>query len=92
MTIVQLQQDFKAAIDSEEAENIEKVLLEFDSFCKKEVEAESDVALKRQLIEDLLKVENQWEREILQLKAKVRGRIADIKSNSKKISKYLTSY
>lgn len=92
MTIAQLKQDFKAAIDSEEAENIEKVLLNFDTFCRTHVEAETDLAQKRQLIEDLLQVEKQWQQEILQLKAKVRGKIADIKSNGKKINKYLTSY
>lgn len=92
MTISQLQQDFKQAIDSEEVENIEKVLLNFDAFCREKVEAESDLAQKKQLIEDLLQVEKQWQQEILQLKAKVREKIADIKSNGKKISKYLTSY
>lgn len=92
MTIAQLQRDFKSAIESEEVENIDKVLTDFDSFCRTQVEAENDLALKRRLIEDLLEVEKQWKEEILQLKAKVRGKIADIKSNGKKISKYLTSY
>lgn len=92
MTIAQLQQDFKSAIKSEEVDNISKVLLEFDSFCREQVVAETDLALKKQLIEDLQQVEKEWKEEILQLKAKVRGKIADIKSNGKKISKYLTSY
>lgn len=92
MTIAQLQQDFKSAIASEEVDNISKVLLEFDSFCREQVEAETDLAQKKQLIEDLLQVEKQWQQEILQLKAKVREKIADIKSNGKKINKYLTSY
>ncbi len=92
MTIIDLQQGFAEAIASEDVAQLSKVLIEFDQFCRVEVEAETDLQSKKKLIEDLMAVEQSWQKEILQLKAKVRGKIADIKSNGKKINKYLTSF
>lgn len=92
MSIEQLQQEFDSAISSEEVENIEKVLIKFDQFCREQVESESDTEAKRALIHQLISVENHWRQEIFQLKAKVQGKIADIKSNGKKINKYLNSF
>ncbi len=92
MNISQLQQDFDSAIASEEMEEISKVLNEFDQFCRQQVESQTDIEQKRQLIISLIAVEKRWQEEILQFKAKVRGKIADIKSNTKKINKYLTSF
>lgn len=92
MTITQLQHDFAEAIRSEDTEAVTKILNEFDHFCREQVESETDLDNKKKLIEDLLQVEQGWQREILQLKAKVRAKIADIKSNGKKINKYLTSF
>lgn len=92
MTIIDLQQGFAEAIASEDVDQLSKVLIEFDQFCRVEVEAETDLHSKKKLIEDLMAVEQSWQKEILQLKAKVRGKIADIKSNGKKINKYLTSF
>lgn len=92
MTLDQLQQQFSEAIESQQAENIEQVLIEFDQFCRQQVEAETEVEAKRTLLNQLITVEKEWENEILQLKAKVREKIADIKSNGKKINKYLTSF
>jgi len=77
---------------TEDADVIGKVLIEFDAFCRREVEAQTDPEQKKQLIEELIIVQKNWQEEILQLKAKVRGKIADIKSNGKKINKYLTSF
>lgn len=92
MSILELKQQFAAAIASEEPENIEQALKNFDDYCRKSVEAEQDPVEKKQLIEQLVIVQKSWNSEILQLKAKVRGNIADIKSNGKKINKYLTSF
>lgn len=92
MTITKLQRSFAEAITSEDMEQLSQVLVEFDQFCRNQVEAEADLVNKKKLIEDLMEVEQSWQKEILQLKAKVRGKIADIKSNGKKINKYLTSF
>ena len=92
MTITKLQRSFAEAVDSEDMEQLSQVLVEFDQFCRNQVEAETDLVNKKKLIEDLMEVEQSWQKEILQLKAKVRGKIADIKSNGKKINKYLTSF
>ena len=92
MTITKLQRSFAEAVASEDMEQLSQVLVEFDQFCRNQVEAETDLVNKKKLIEDLMKVEQSWQKEILQLKAKVRGKIADIKSNGKKINKYLTSF
>lgn len=92
MSIAQLQQQFASAMASEEPESIEQVLKDFDDYCRKNVDAEQNPAAKKELIEQLVIVQKTWNSEILQLKAKVRGNIADIKSNGKKINKYLTSF
>ena len=92
MTITKLQRSFAEAVASEDMEQLSQVLVEFDQFCRNQVEAETDLVNKKKLIEDLMEVEQSWQKEILQLKAKVRGKIADIKSNGKKINKYLTSF
>jgi molecular chaperone GrpE (heat shock protein) len=92
MSIAQLQQEFKDALASENVEEIDSVLKAFDLYCRTSVESEHNAESKKQLIVQLETVQKQWQSEILQLKAKVRGNIADIKSNGKKINKYLTSF
>lgn len=92
MKLNELQHNFAQAIAVEDMEKLSQVLIEFDQFCRREVPAETNVRSKKQLIEDLIVIEQHWQQEILQLKAKVREQIADIKSNGKKINKYLTSF
>lgn len=90
--LTELQNKFADAIKSEQVSEIESVLSDFDQYSRSKVEQETNAESKKALIEQLLKTHEQWQKQILQLKAKVRENLADIKSNGKKINKYLTSY
>lgn len=92
MSIAELQQDFARALESKDVEKMTLLVEQFDQFCRNEVESQTDLDKKKELIEQLLQIESDWQTEILQLKAKVRGKMADIKSNGKKINKYLNSF
>ena len=92
MSLKQLQSEFDNAIQTQDAKQLEKVLVGFDNFCRSEIEVQSDIQQKEILIKKLIQTEKDWQSKILQLKSKVRDNIADIKSNGKKINKYLTSF
>ena len=83
---------FNQAINARDDEMLGTILADFDKFCRTQVEAESDPEVKAALIQQLLNTQKDWQSKILQLKSKVRDNIADIKSNGKKINKYLTSF
>lgn len=83
---------FASAIKEAESDSIQKVLTSFDQTCRLLIEQETDHASKKQLIETCLMMQKSWEQEIIKLKAKVKGEMADIRLNGKKIQKYLTSY
>ena len=87
-----LKQDFKSALESAEADRIQQVLESFDKTCRLLIEQEDDVNNKKVIIQTCLQLQKSWELQIIQLKAKVKGELADIKNNGKKIKKYLTSY
>jgi len=87
-----LEQNFASALESADDKVILQVLTSFDEQCRLLIEQESDDIKKKQLIERCLKIQNDWQLKIIKLKAKVKGELADIKSNGKKIKKYLTSY
>jgi hypothetical protein len=87
-----LKQDFKSALESAEAARIQQVLESFDKTCRLLIEQEEDLNTKKVIIETCLQLQKSWELQIIQLKAKVKGELADIKNNGKKIKKYLTSY
>jgi hypothetical protein len=87
-----LKQDFKSALESAEVERIQQVLESFDKTCRVLIEQEDDVNNKKVIIETCLQLQKNWELQIIQLKAKVKGELADIRNNGKKIKKYLTSY
>ncbi|GHB62140.1 hypothetical protein GCM10008107_08930 [Psychrosphaera saromensis] len=92
ITLDTLKQDFKSALESAEAERIQQVLESFDKTCRLLIEQEDDVNNKKIIIEACLQLQKNWELQIIQLKAKVKGELADIRNNGKKIKKYLTSY
>jgi glycerol-3-phosphate O-acyltransferase len=92
ITLDTLKQDFKSALESAEAERIQQVLESFDKTCRLLIEQEDDVNNKKVIIETCLQLQKNWELQIIQLKAKVKGELADIRNNGKKIKKYLTSY
>lgn len=92
MTLSSLQNEFEQAIKDESSVKLEVLLNEFDAFCRREIEATEEQQKKQQLIQQLMNTQKDWQSKILQLKSKVRENIADIKSNGKKINKYLTSY
>lgn len=87
-----LKQDFKFALESAEVERIQQVLESFDTTCRLLIEQEEDLNTKKVIIQTCLQLQKSWELQIIQLKAKVKGELADIKNNGKKIKKYLTSY
>lgn len=87
-----LQQQFSDAIKTAEAEKIHHVLTDFDQLCRLLVEQEHDEVKKKTIINNCLQVQKDWQSQIIKLKAKVKADLADIKSNGKKIQKYLTSY
>ncbi|WP_299270989.1 hypothetical protein [uncultured Psychrosphaera sp.] len=87
-----LKQDFKSALESAEVERIQQVLESFDNTCRLLIEQEEDLNTKKVIIQTCLQLQKSWELQIIQLKAKVKGELADIKNNGKKIKKYLTSY
>lgn len=87
-----LKQDFKLALESAEAEKIQQVLESFDKTCRVLIEQEDDLNNKKIIINSCLQLQKSWELEIIKLKAKVKGELADIRNNGKKIKKYLTSY
>ncbi|NVK24685.1 MAG: hypothetical protein HWE10_07140 [Gammaproteobacteria bacterium] len=90
--LMSLHQRFEEAAKEEDAEKLASLLSEFDVFCREQVESQNDDTEKEQLIRQLLNTQQSWQSKILQLKSKVQQKIADIKSNGKKINKYLTSY
>ena len=92
MTLSGLQKAFDDAVISEDSDKLQALLSEFDQFCRTEVESIDEQQEKKQRIEQLMNTQKDWQSKILQLKSKVRENIADIKSNGKKINKYLTSY
>jgi hypothetical protein len=92
ITLDSLKQDFKSALESAEADRIQQVLESFDKTCRLLIEQEDDVNNKKVIIQTCLQLQKSWELQIIQLKAKVKGELADIKNNGKKIKKYLTSY
>jgi len=92
MSLQQLNNEFNQAIEARDEKGLEVILTNFDRFCRTQVEAESNPESKAQLIQQLLNTQKDWQSKILQLKSKVRDNIADIKSNGKKINKYLTSF
>ena len=92
ITLDTLKQDFKSALESAEADRIQQVLESFDKTCRLLIEQEDDVNNKKVIIETCLQLQKNWELQIIQLKAKVKGELADIRNNGKKIKKYLTSY
>ena len=92
MTLSVLQKAFDDAVISEDSDKLQALLSEFDQFCRIEVESIDEQQEKKQRIEQLMNTQKDWQSKILQLKSKVRENIADIKSNGKKINKYLTSY
>ena len=87
-----LEQEFSSALESADVAVIEPVLADFDKQCRLLIEQETDEYKKKQLIESCLAMQKDWQLKIIKLKAKVKGELADIKSNAKKIKKYLTSY
>ena len=87
-----LEQDFASALERADDKVILQVLTSFDELCRFLIEQESDDIKKKQLIERCLTMQNDWQSKIIKLKAKVKGEMADIRSNGKKIKKYLTSY
>lgn len=92
ISLSSLQNAFEQALKDESSEKLAELLTGFDNFCRNEVEATEAPEQKQQLIEQLMNTQKDWQSKILQLKSKVRENIADIKSNGKKINKYLTSY
>lgn len=87
-----LENDFASALESADDKVIMQVLTNFDEQCRRIIEQESDDLKKKQIIERCLAMQNDWQSKIIKLKAKVKGEMADIRSNGKKIKKYLTSY
>lgn len=92
ITLDSLKQDFKSALESAEVERIQQVLESFDKTCRLLIEQEEDLNTKKVIIQTCLQLQKSWELQIIQLKAKVKGELADIRNNGKKIKKYLTSY
>lgn len=87
-----LEQTFNKAISSCDVEELQQVLESFDKKCKQLIEQETDQNTKKALINTCMQRQQNWQEKIIELKAKVKRELADIKSNGKKIQKYLTSY
>lgn len=88
----ELEQVFNDAVTSGNVESIQVILESFDKTCRRLVEQETDQDKKRKLVNTCIIMQKSWQSQIIKLKAKVKGELADIKSNGKKIQKYLTSY
>lgn len=90
--VTQLTKRFDEAIAKQENEIISDLLQRFDEVSRLLIESETDLDKKREIIQSLVKTHDDWQQKLLQNKAKVQGELADIKSNGKKINKYLTSF
>lgn len=83
---------FQQAMSAQDIDAVSEILTEFDQYSRQVVEKEENLADRAQQITELLAIHDNWQLQLLQLKAKVKDKLADIKSNGKKINKYLTSY
>jgi hypothetical protein len=90
--LTELKLKFDEACKLEDVQALELLISQFDLFCRAKVEQESELEAKQKTIESLLIVQQNWVGKISQIKAQVNHSLADIRMNSKKVHKYLTSF
>ena len=81
--------EFKSALEEQNIEQIEAVLVKFDLFSREVAESETEIEVKQQQLTKCLQLHDEMQDALEGIKMEIQKRLASARSNGKKINKYL---
>ena len=84
-----ISKEFKSALRENNIEEIEATLVKFDKLSRDVAEQDIDVDIKQDQLSACLKLHDEMNEALEDIKLEIQKRLANARSNGKKINKYL---
>ena len=84
-----ISKEFKSALRENNIEEIEATLVKFDKLSRDVAEQDIDVDIKQEQLSACLKLHDEMNEALEDIKLEIQKRLANARSNGKKINKYL---